>query len=830
MFRMLAGLLAVCGATCLAQNLDDARATALTTEFQKSAMPVLSARCAGCHSSQLKTGGLNLEQFRNASLAPPQVEIWKKVRDRLTAGTMPPPPATPLSPAESAAVISWIDHVASGPATGAVDPGRVTARRLNRVEYDNTIRDLLGVTIRPAAEFPTDDSGYGFDNIGDVLSLSPLLMEKLMSAARRVSQVAIYGESYPPEPSLLVRIKPKRSQDDSPASGDIFPFSLRGALYGNYHFPVDGQYEFRWRYANLRGPEVTDQPGAGVGGRGGRGAAGTGPGGGRRGPGARAALTPEERKALDERNRLGAPPVQMVFAIDGKPMLNAVVEGNTDYKYSRGETVVRVPVTAGDHYLRASFPELANLDDPRTHVNRDGRRKIFIDYMDIVGPYQPSAAPAQSYRRIFVCGHAPGHHTAQCARRVVENLAHQAYRRPPSERELEPLLKLVALAQKQGDGMEEGVRVSLQAILMSPNFLFRIEHDPVGGAGAYRLNDHELASRLSYFLWSSMPDDELLRAADRGTLRQPGVLEAQVRRMLDDPKSSALAENFAAQWLNLRLLERKKPDAERFPTVDDELLDAMRRETLMFVTALIREDRSILDVIDGRFTFLNGPLARHYGIKGIDGEEFQRVSLQNEERSGIVTQGAILTLSSYATRTSPVLRGKWLLDNLLGTPLPPPPAEVPPLEEANLGTAASVRQRLEQHRANPACGACHDRMDPLGFSLENYDAAGRWRTKDGNFEVDSVGTLPDGKTIAGARGLKDILRSQAGLFTRNFTEKMLTFALGRGLEGTDSAAVDEISRQAAAGDYKFSSLVLGIVESSPFQMRKGTDGGTHESK
>jgi hypothetical protein len=808
----------VCGVTSLGQIPDEAR----TVEFQRSVLPVLSARCAGCHSAQLKSGNLNLEQFRNASLAPPQIEIWKKVRDRLTAGTMPPPPAAPLSKAESAAVVGWIDQIAGRPATAPIDPGRVTARRLNRVEYDNTIRDLLGVTLRPATEFPTDDSGYGFDNIGDVLSLSPLLMEKLMSAARRISQAAVYGESYPSEPGLLVKIKPKRSQDDSPTSADIFPYSMRGALYGTYHFPIDGQYEFRWRYANLRGPEVPDQP------------AGGGSTAGRKGGGGRGALTPEQRKALDERNRLAGPPVQMVFAIDDRQMLTAVVEGSTDYNYARGETVVRAQVSAGDHFLRASFPELANLDDPRVHINRDGRRKIFVDYMDIVGPYEPSRAPAQSYARIFICGHPPGRHNAQCARRVVENLAHRAYRRPPTERELEPLLKLVALAQKQGDSLEEGVRVSLQAILMSPNFLFRIERDPVSGTAAYRLKDHELASRLSYFLWSSMPDDALLQAADRGTLRQPGILEAQVRRMLDDPKANALADNFAAQWLNLRLLDRKKPDAERFPTVDDELLDAMRRETLMFVTAVMREDRSVLEFIDGKFTFLNGPLARHYGIKGIDGEALQRVRLednqQDNQRGGIVTQGSILTLSSYATRTSPVLRGKWLLENLLGTALPPPPAEVPPLEEANLGTAASVRQRLEKHRANPACAACHDQMDPLGFSLENYDAAGRWRTRDGNFDVDSVGTLADGKTIPGARGLKDILRSQAGTFSRNLTEKMLTFALGRGLESTDARAVEEISRQAAAADYKFSSLVLGIVKSSPFQMRKGTDGGGHESK
>jgi hypothetical protein len=300
--------------------------------------------------------------------------------------------------------------------------------------------------------------------------------------------------------------------------------------------------------------------------------------------------------------------------------------------------------------------------------------------------------------------------------------------------------------------------------------------------------------------------------------------------MLQDAKAGALADNFAAQWFNLRLLERRKPDPKRFPTVDDELLDAMRRETTMFVNAIIREDRSILDVIDGRFTFLNGPLARHYGIQGIDGEALQRVALKGGERSGLVTQGSILTLSSYATRTSPVLRGKWILETLLGTPPPPPPAEVAALEEANLGTAASQRQRLEQHRANPACAACHDQMDPLGFSLENYDASGRWRAKDGDFDVDSIGALPDGKTIDGPQGLKEILRSRADLFTRNMTGKMLTFALGRGLERSDDAVVEEIAGQAAAAEYRFSSLVLGIVNSSPFQMRKGVEGGRRESK
>jgi hypothetical protein len=326
MFRELAALLVVSSAACFGQNRDDARTAALTAEFQKSVVPVLAARCVGCHSSRLRVGNLDLEQFRDAGLALRERDLWKKVRDRITTGTMPPPPGPALSAAEREVVGGWIGSLLGAPASGPVDPGRVTARRLNRTEYNNTIRDLLGVTIRPADEFPLDDSGYGFDNIGDVLSLSPLLMEKLMSAARRISRVAVYGEPYPAEPSLLVKIKPKKSQDDSPAAGDIFPYSMRGALYGVYHFPVDGQYEFRWRYSNLRGPEVRDQPA------------------GRRGPaGGRAALTAEERKALDERNRMGAPAVQMVFAIDGRQALRAVVEGKTDYNYARGETVVRVP-------------------------------------------------------------------------------------------------------------------------------------------------------------------------------------------------------------------------------------------------------------------------------------------------------------------------------------------------------------------------------------------------------------------------------------------------------------------------------------------------------
>ena len=365
-------------------------------------------------------------------------------------------------------------------------------------------------------------------------------------------------------------------------------------------------------------------------------------------------------------------------------------------------------------------------------------------------------------------------------------------------------------------------------MLVSPNFLFRIEKDQVALAPAakpdalansYQISDHELASRLSYFLWSSMPDDELFHAADEKRLHDPAVLNAQVHRMLQDPKSSALVDSFGQQWLNLYLMDRTKPDSEKFLQVDDELLNAMRKETLLFVGAVFHENRSILDFIDGRFTYVNGPLARYYGIKGVKGEQFQRVELDGAERSGIVTQGAILKISSYATRTSPVLRGKWVLDTLLGAAPPPPPAGIPPLEEKDLGTAASMRQRLEQHRANPTCAVCHNMMDPIGFSLEHFDAAGAWREKDGKFDVGATGTLPDGRSINGANGLKQILRADAPMFARNFTEKLMTYALGRGLERTDKPVVDEITRSAAREDYRFASILTAIVNSRPFRMR-----------
>jgi hypothetical protein len=551
-------------------------------------------------------------------------------------------------------------------------------------------------------------------------------------------------------------------------------------------------------------------------------------------------VTQEEIRAREEAARKGAPPRKLILTVDGSPVITTVIEGTGTFGYSQGEFTARAKVKAGERFLRASYPELANLDDPRQNINPDMRRGLFVDYLDIVGPFNASTTPPESHKKIFVCGQK----TPQCARTILSTLMERAYRRPVAQEELSSKLDLVALAQKEGDTFDEGIRLALQAILVSPNFLFRIESNPkpraenqspvvptvmarmqnavparTAAATELPVSDIELASRLSYFLWASMPDEELMRVAKAGALHQPAVLEAQVRRMMADPKGYNLVDNWAAQWLQLRNLGRTKPDPKRFPTVDDELIDAMRKETMMFVETIIKEDRSLLDFIDAPFTWVNGPLARHYGIKGVDGEEFQRVALDGEQRSGVLTQGAILTVSSYPTRTSPPVRGKWVMENLLGTPPPPPPDNVPSLNESNIGTEVSLRERLEQHRRDPSCSPCHVLMDPLGFGLENYDAVGAFRTHDGKFPIDTSGTLPGGQSFTGSKGLKEILRTKSDAFVHNVTEKLLTYSLGRGLERFDRPTVEAITRQVKASEYKFSALVMEVVKSKPFQMQ-----------
>ena len=869
--KVLAGLAvcAVVGSGLATRTLKgQAQATqAHAAEFQQDVLPLLSKSCMTCHNDRSKAGTLSLDPFNDPFTALAQPAIWQKVVEKVSAGAMPPPAAAPLSQVDRDVIVNFARKVPGVVEAMDVRPsaGRVTARRLNRVEYNNTIRDLLGVAARPADEFPVDDSGYGFDNNGDVLSVSPMLMEKYMQAAEKISRLAVYGETVPEKPMRLVRMMNRRSQDaydvlSEGNSGIYLPYSLRGAMYGNFTFPVDGEYEFRLRIANFRGDDadITDDERARraeerrklfeqrrlerekAAAAGGTAPAPGGQGGRAGGAPPRREPTPEELKARDEAARKGAPPRKLILTVDGAPVISTVIEGTGTFGYSQGEFTERATVRAGERFIRASYPELANLDNPLQNINPDMRRGLFVDYLDIVGPFNPSKARPESYTKIFICSQK----TTECARTILSSLMERAYRRPITQDELNSKLELVRLAQREGDSFDEGIRLALQAILASPNFLFRIETNPRPRAEfqsqptpnvlarmqaprtaaaqrveEYPVSDIELASRLSYFLWASMPDAELMRVAKAGTLRQPAVLEAQVRRMMADPKGFNLVENWAAQWLQLRNLGRTKPDPKRFPTVDDELLDAMRNETMMFVDTIIKEDRSLLDFIDAPFTFVNGPLARHYGIKGIDGEEFQRVTLDGEQRSGILTQGAILTVSSYPTRTSIPVRGKWVMENLLGTPPPPPPDAVPSLNESNIGVEMSLRERLEQHRRDPNCSPCHMLMDPLGFGLENYDAVGAWRTMDGKFPIEPSGTLPGGQSFSGSKGLKEILKTKSDAFVNNVTEKLLTYSLGRGLERYDRPTVEAISSKVKASEYKFSALVMEVVKSKPFQMQ-----------
>ncbi len=610
-----------------ARCAEPAKAAAAVT-FDGQVKPFLETYCTTCHGGAKPKAGLNLEAVPNEAAVSNNPKLWKEVA-RLLRGHEMPPRRRRTRPGddEIARITAWIDARVNATTLAQHDPGHVTIRRLNRAEYNNTIRDLVGVDFHPADDFPADDVGNGFDNIGDVLSMPPILMEKYLAAAEKIIDKAF--------------------------------------------------------------------------------------------------ATPEIRKRL----------------------LNGLTRG-------------------------------ANA--------RSG------------------------------------------AYRVLEPFARRAYRRPLTRQEMKRLVEFVELADNNGDGVETGIKLAMEAVLVSPNFLFRVELDPdPGNPKAVRtLNDYELASRLSYFLWSSMPDDELFAVVRKGVLRQGDNLEKQVRRMLKDPKAHALVENFADQWLQIRNLKNVSPDTGRFPSFNEKLRADMAKETELFFEYVMREDRSIMEFIDADYTFLNERLAKHYGIAGVRGEAFRKVNLTTDSpRGGVLTQASILTVTSNPTRTSLVKRGKWILDNILGTPPPPPPPEAGELrEDKDAVLSGSLRQRMEQHRANPNCASCHERMDPLGFGFENFDAIGAWRVKDGKFPIDSSGVLPSGQTFHGPKELKAILKTKAGEFRHCLTEKMLTYALGRGLEDSDGWAVDQIANAVARNGDKFSSLVIEIVKSDPFQKRRGKRG------
>ncbi|HZT33927.1 MAG TPA: DUF1592 domain-containing protein [Bryobacteraceae bacterium] len=720
--------------------------------FQQKVKPFLAGHCLMCHNAKARTANLNLEAYSDAAAVERDPAVWEHVLRKLQTGQMPPKGLPRPDAADVRGVTEWIRAALDRPdANHKPDPGRLTAHRLNRFEYNNSVHDLLGVNFRPADDFPADDSGYGFDNIGDVLSLSPVLLEKYLAAAQKVATMAIVVDT--PVKPTLARLRVGAHAQGSPI------------LDASHAFPRGGDYDI---LISLSGPRP---------------------------------------KGIDQ-------PLQVSLALDGKQVKLFEQEIKRDQARM---FEVRVHLTAGQHQVKAAIlRDGINSNDPDPKF----REHTQVDYIDVRGPYNQDPAPLPpGHWKIFVCGHAPGHHQPECARYVVANLARRAWRGPVSDQEVDRLLSFVDMARQQGDPFEQGIRVALEAILVSPRFLFRIERDP--GPAAHPVSEFELASRLSYFLWSSIPDEELFHAAASGTLRRPEVLDSEVLRMLRDPKSSRLVDNFAGQWLELRNLDSVKPDPEKFAVFNDDLRRDMRQETRLFFDSIVKEDRSILDFIDARYTFLNARLARLYGIAGIEGNQFRRVALTGDERGGVLTQASVLTVTSYPNRTSPVLRGKFLLENILDDPPPPPPPDAGSLDESQINVHGTVRQQFEQHRSKPVCASCHMRMDPLGFAFENYDAIGRWRTHEGKFPVDASGTLPDGRSFAGAGGLKAILRKDAPAFARCLTEKMLTYALGRGLEPYDRPAIQQICNKMAEENYRFSSLILGIVHSLPFQMGRG---------
>ena len=733
-----------------------------------------------CHGVRMQMAELRFDRFSDESEAVRHPQVWDDVVRMTRAGKMPPPGNRPPSPEAIEAVARWVEsrRAAMRPHR-AERPGRVTARRLNRAEYNNTVRDLLGVDLRPADSFPVDDSGYGFDNIGDVLSMSPLLMEMYLDAAGRLARSAIWERPRIAEPTRF-RIQAIRDAENPAAIGRVSRYTADGSIRLRHDFLAAGFYEFAFGATDRR-------------------------------------LRSEDNGRYLEGVK-PPPPRLMTLTIDGNRMATKAVEA-VNY-FDRSERVTH-RIEPGERDIWLGFIDHeGNPFNPNTEFRS---RKLWVDYFEINGPFdaEPIPLPA-SQRRIITCRPAGEEPWRPCAERIVRNLARRAFRRPPEDRELDRLMGLAHDSIRGGASFEGMVQTVLQAVLVSPEFLFRIERDPSEGEspGGRTIDSYELAMRMSYFLWSSMPDDELLDAAEAGLAESTEAVRAQARRMLADPKSSALVENFAGQWLQLRNLDRARPDGERFPDFDEDLRQAMRKETELFFESVVREDRSILEFLDSDFTFLNARLASHYGIPGLEGEEFRRVSLPSRDRGGLLGQASVLTVSSYPTRTSPVLRGLWVLENILGQTPPPPPPDVPELEVREGEIGGTLRQQLEEHRSNEGCMSCHLVMDAIGFGLENYDAVGKWRTADGGLPVDSSGTLPGGHTFESPDQLRRILaETEADSFARTLSKKLLTYALGRGVDRHDNPAVNEILRQLSASGYRFSALIDGIISSKPFRSR-----------
>jgi len=762
---------------------------------------VLDQYCVTCHNERARTAELLLDtaDVENIGEGP---ELWEKVVKKLRTGAMPPAgmPRPDESTYESLA--TYLETALDRAAAANPNPGRPVLHRLNRVEYTNAVRDLLAVDIDGETLLPADDSRYGFDNIGDVLTVSPLLMERYLAAARKISRLAVG------DPDVLPVFEtynvPKYFVQDDRMNEDL-PFGSRGGIAVRHHFPLDGEYLIKVRLAKnsrdyIRGlgePHHLDIRLDGV--RVKRFTIGGENYGRSAGIFSSAAMGDPEQEVYE---RTADEILEVRFVAEAGPRLVGVA-------FLKETSVPEGPL----------LPRMTQYDLLQYKGGAPGVASISIG-----GPYNAKGmGETPSRRKIFGCRPKAVKEEEPCAREILSTLARRAYRRPLTEEDIQTLLGFYRAGLSNG-GFEAGIRRALARILVGPEFLFRVELDPenVAPDTAYRISDLELASRLSFFLWSSIPDDQLLDLAEGGKLKDPVILEQEVRRLLGDWRSKALVSNFGGQWLQLRSLRSVSPDPETFPYFDDNLREAFRQETELFLESLLREDRSVLDLLNADHTFVNERLARHYGIPNVYGSHFRRVKLEQVERRGLLGKGSILTVTSYANRTSPVLRGKWVLDHILGTPPAPPPANIPDLVESDKdGKALSMREAMEQHRANPVCATCPSQMAPLGFALENFDGTGTWRTTDADAPIDSSGVLPDGTLFQGPAGLqKVLLESKKEEFITTVTDKLLTYALGRGVESYDAPAIRSIIREAAPNDYRWSSLILGIVNSTPFQMRR----------
>ena len=753
------------------------------------ARAVVSRYCATCHNARSKTAGLALDSLDLGRVSD-DGEVWEKVVRKLRAGAMPPIGAPRPDQATSEALVSWLETTLDRAAVAKPNPGRPALHRLNRAEYANAIRDLVALDVDAAALLPPDDSSSGFDNNADVLGVSPALLEHYLSAARKISALAVGDLAIGPSTDTY-RVRGDMSQD---VHREGLPLGTRGGLQVRHTFPLDGEYVIKVKLlettlASVRGLEYAHQ---------------------------------------------------LEVLLDGERIHVASVGGDADFSASPinatdvvndlgARLTMRLPIKAGPRTLVATFVQKTAAEDVgrmqqfrRTTVDTTDHTGVpHVEGITIAGPFKPTGpGETPSRSRVFVCRPTSPAAEGPCATKIIGTLARRAYRRPVVQAELARLVTVYQAGRRDGS-FDTGIERALRAILASSKFVFRVEREPAGAASGapYQISGLDLASRLSFFLWSSIPDDELIDVASRGQLRNPAVLERQVRRMLADPRSRALVDNFAGQWLQLRNLRSTNPDQNEFPDFDDNLRQAFQQEAELLFDSVIREDRSLVDLLTADYTFVNERLAAHYRIPNVYGSHFRRVTLTDEARKGLLGKGAILMLTSHPDRTSPVVRGKWILDNLLGMPPPPPPNNVPPLEDSRGAKVRTLREQMEAHRANPVCASCHKLMDPLGFALENFDAVGAWRTRDGGEPIDASGQISDGSRVDGVVTLRQALIKRPEVFVGTFTEKLLTYALGRGLDYYDRPAIRAIVRDAARSDFHFSSLAIAMVKSMPFQMR-----------